>query len=206
MCNDLRVPTESARARSISQTRDRVLDAALDVLGRDADASMGDVAAAAGVVRRTLYGHFPARADLVRALTERAAAEIATVLAGVDGPEKAGDTMWADFVTRIWPLTDRYRVLVTLRRGEYSADIHAVLGSVDDALAGLVRRGQDAAVFGRHLPPDALGRLALSTVFAVAEGSRSGERFDARAATITSLLILGVTEDRARTLAAAWYG
>jgi AcrR family transcriptional regulator len=27
---------------------------------------MGDIASAAGVVRRTVYGHFPSRPDLVR--------------------------------------------------------------------------------------------------------------------------------------------
>jgi len=33
---------------------------------------MGDVAAAAGVVRRTVYGHFPTRSDLIRSLTQQA--------------------------------------------------------------------------------------------------------------------------------------
>jgi AcrR family transcriptional regulator len=38
----------------MNETRDRILDVALDVLGENPDAGMGDIAFAAGVVRRTV--------------------------------------------------------------------------------------------------------------------------------------------------------
>jgi len=60
----------------MNETRDRILDVALDVLGESPDAGIGDIASAAGVVRRTVYGHFPSRLDLVRTLTERAVTEV----------------------------------------------------------------------------------------------------------------------------------
>ena len=63
----------------MNETRDRILDVALDVLGEDPDAGMGDIASAAGVVRRTVYGHVPNRTDLVRSLTQRAVNEVAAV-------------------------------------------------------------------------------------------------------------------------------
>ena len=63
----------------MNETRDRILDVALDVLGENPDAGMGDIASAAGVVRRTVYGHFPSRLDLVRTLTERAVTEMTAV-------------------------------------------------------------------------------------------------------------------------------
>ena len=74
---------ESARARSMNDTRDRILDVALEVLGQNPDAAMGDIASAAGVVRRTVYGHFPTRTDLVWTLTQRAVNEMTAVLAEV---------------------------------------------------------------------------------------------------------------------------
>jgi hypothetical protein len=43
----------------MNETRDRILDVALDVLGENPDAGMGDIASAAGVVRRTVYGRSP---------------------------------------------------------------------------------------------------------------------------------------------------
>jgi hypothetical protein len=91
-------------------------------------------------------------------------------------------------------------VLLALRRGEYGEEIHALLGPVDKTLADLVQRGQDSEVFGRHLPAQVLSQVAYAAVFAIADNNLSGESLSACAATITSLLILGVPEARARTL------
>lgn len=52
--------------------RRRILDVALAELLRDPDASMDQIARAAGVVRRTVYGHFPSREALVAALVDDA--------------------------------------------------------------------------------------------------------------------------------------
>jgi AcrR family transcriptional regulator len=195
------VQIESARARSMNDTRNRILDVALEVLGQSPDASMGDIASAVGVVRRTVYGHFPTRTDLVRTLAQRAVNEVTAALTEVNASDVAAEAVWVDFIARVWPLARRYRVLLALRRGEYGEEIHALLEPVDEILAGLVQRGQDAEVFGRHLPADILSQVAYAAVFAIADSHRSNETLDARAATITSLLILGVPESRAQALA-----
>lgn len=192
---------DTARAQAMEETRRRILDVARELLGRNPDAGMADIADAAGVVRRTVYGHFPARNDLVRTLARQAADEMTAVLDEIDLPGRPADEVWAAFVGRLWPLAHRYRVLLALRRGEYGDEIHALLGSVDASLAELIRRGQEAGVFGTHLPADALGRIGYAAVFSIAD-DRSGEvGLDARAAAITSLLILGVPAERARELA-----
>ena len=191
---------ESARARSMNDTRDRILDVALEVLGQNPDAAMGDIASAAGVVRRTVYGHFPTRTDLVRTLTQRAVNEMTAVLAEVNASDRAADAAWVDFIARLWPLVRRYRVLVALRRGEYGQEIHALLAPVDETLADLVQRGQDGHVFGRHLPAGLLSQVAYAAVFSIADDGLSNGTLGARAATITSLLVLGVPEARANAL------
>jgi AcrR family transcriptional regulator len=200
MCNDVVVQTESARARSMNDTRNRILDVALEVLGQNPDAGMGDIASAAGVVRRTVYGHFPTRTDLVRTLTQQAVNEIAAVLTEVNASKGAAEAVWVDFIAGVWPLTHRYRVLLALRRGEYGEEIHSLLGPIDQILADLAQRGQDSEVFGRHLPADILSQLAYAAVFAIADNDLSNGTLGARAATITSLLILGVPEPRAQAL------
>lgn len=53
------------------RNRDAVLAAAVRVLSERPDASMREVAEASGVGRTTVYRHFPARDDLVRALFRR---------------------------------------------------------------------------------------------------------------------------------------
>ncbi|WP_328601782.1 TetR/AcrR family transcriptional regulator [Nocardia terrae] len=194
------VQIESARARSMNDTRSLILDVALEVLGRNPDAGMGDIASAAGVVRRTVYGHFPTRADLVRTLARRAVDEIVAVLTEINASNGEVEAVWVDFVAHLWPLAHRYRVLLALRRGEHGAEIHALLRPVDEILADLVRRGQDIGAFGRHLPAGLLGQMAYAAVFAIADEGRSDQTLDARAATITSLLLLGVPEPRARAL------
>lgn len=193
--------TESARVAK-DETRNRILDVAREVLGQNPDAGMGEIATVAGVVRRTVYGHFPARADLVRTLAEQAAQEVAVVLAEVNTDDVAADVVWTRFVARLWPLAHRYRVLLALRRGEHGDEIHALLESVDRILADLMRRGQEAGSFGRHLPAELLGRIAYTTVFAIADDRRTGVALDAGAATITSLLVLGVPASRACELIA----
>lgn len=184
----------------MDDTRTRILDVALDVLGQDPAAGMGDIASAAGVVRRTVYGHFPTRGDLVRTLAQRAADEVAAVLDEVNASDEAPERVWAGFVARLWPVAHRYRVLVALRRGEYGQEIHALLEPVDATLADLVRTGQESGGFGRHLPAHILSQIAFAAVFSVAD---STDGPSPRAATITSLLVLGVPEARAGALAAA---
>jgi AcrR family transcriptional regulator len=191
------VNSEWTRSRALNDTRNRILDVALEVLGQSPDAGMGDIAEAAGVVRRTVYGHFPTRADLVRNLTERAVEEMTDVLAEVNASDGPADAAWVDFIARLWPLARRYRVLLELRRGEYGREIHALLGPVDKTLADLVRRGQDSDLFGRHLAADILSQIAFSAVFTIAD---AGLPDGGRAATITSLFVLGVPEARAQAL------
>jgi len=200
-CNDETVQAGSARARALNETRNRILDVALEVLGENPDAGMADVASAAGVVRRTVYGHFPARADLVRTLARRAVDEIAAMLAEIDRGDAPAEKVWVDFVARLWPLARRYRVVVALRRGEYGAEIHALLDPVDRALAELVGRGQASGAFARHLPAAILSQIAYAAVFAIAENELSNGAPGVRAATIASLLTLGVPEERAQSLA-----
>jgi AcrR family transcriptional regulator len=185
----------------MTDTKERILDVAIEVLGRSPDAGMADVASAAGVVRRTVYGYFPSRSDLVLALTQRAVNEIAAVLAEAAATHKAADVAWVDFITRLWPLTHRYRVLIVLRRGEFGEDIHALLRPVETTLADLVERGQASGEFGRHLPADVLSQVAWFAVFAIADNELSHETLGVRAATMTSLLMLGVPEPRAEALA-----
>src|SRR5450432_2941068 len=166
-CNDWSVQIESARARSVDDTRKRILDVALEMLGQNPEAGMGDIASAAGVVRRTVYGHFPTRTDLIRSLTQQAVNEMTAVLTEVNASDGSADAAWVDFIARLWPLARRYRVLLALRRGEYGEEIHALLGPVDKTLADLVERGQDSQVFGRHLPAGILSQVAYAAVFSI---------------------------------------
>ncbi|MCZ0990983.1 TetR family transcriptional regulator [Streptomyces diastatochromogenes] len=53
-------PDLSGHRRRTLTTRTRILEAARQELGRDPESSLGDIAEAAGVARRTVYGHLAA--------------------------------------------------------------------------------------------------------------------------------------------------
>lgn len=195
-------PLPGTGSGALRGTEERILSVAVEVLGANPEAGIGEVAAAAGVVRRTVYGYFRTRADLVRALTRLAAGELETALVTVDLEGRSADAVWVDFIGQVWPLAHRYRVLVALRRGEFGPDIHALLGPVDTSLTALVRRGQGAGAFGRHLPAEVLAQVAWSVVFSVADHARTRDDLDARSAVVTSLLVLGVAQTRAVELVA----
>ena len=89
---------------------------------------------------------------------------------------------------------------VSRRPHRSDCEIHALLAAPEDLVAALVGRGQDSDCFGRHLPPDVLGRLAHTTVFTLADDARTHVQLDVHAATLTTLLLLGVRKPRARSL------
>lgn len=200
MCNSEVMQSPDRSPAAAPGNRDRILEVALDLLGERPNAGMGEIAAAAGVVRRTVYGYFPNRDELVHAIAERAADELHTALADVTAASERADIAWVGYVARIWPLARRYRILLVLRRSEHSNDIHEQLARVEQALTNLIRRGQDEGSMGRHLPAALLAQLGQSMVFTLAD-DKSGQSVDVTAAAITSLLTFGVPESDARALA-----
>ena len=57
-----------------------IIDAALEALASDPDASMAEIARRAGVVRATIYMHFPTRESLLDAVMENATGQVAEAI------------------------------------------------------------------------------------------------------------------------------
>ncbi|OON79606.1 TetR/AcrR family transcriptional regulator [Streptomyces tsukubensis] len=186
--------------------RRRILDVALTELLRDPEASMDHIARAAGVVRRTVYGHFPSREALIAALVDSAVEAVgAAHAAGVAGaPDPA--TALARAVIRIWDVADRYRLLVSLAQRSVTMDgIHRRLDPVRADCARLLHQGQEAGVFRSPLPAQALAYVHEQVLFGLMEAVNDGAlpaREAGPAAAITALTSAGVGPERATELVA----
>jgi len=147
-------PPASHRRRSDARRSiDAIIGAARTVLGERPDASMEDIAAAAGVSRQTVYAHFPSRGALIGALIGAAGAETLAALdaAGLDSAPPA-DAL-ERFLSIGWQMLRRYPLLLdpALTRIPLpgGSDPHR---AVTARLERLIRRGQRTGEFDCTLP------------------------------------------------------
>ncbi|MCX4765058.1 TetR/AcrR family transcriptional regulator [Streptomyces sp. NBC_01275] len=186
--------------------RRRILDVALAELMRDPDASMDRIARAAGVVRRTVYGHFPSREALIGTLVDGAVEALAAAqAAGREGAVDPANAL-ARSVLAVWEVADRYRLLVTLaRRTVTDRGVRERLAPVRESTVRLLQRGLDEGVFASPLPAPALAYVQEEILFALVEAVNEGllgTREAGRSAAVTVLTSAGVPAALAAALVA----
>ncbi|MFF6881197.1 TetR/AcrR family transcriptional regulator [Streptomyces sp. NPDC012474] len=185
--------------RNSRSNRARILATAREELGRNPDVTLEEVARAAGVVRRTLFGHFPGRAALLEALAEEAAETLRNAVEAGPEPGESAERALAWFVLRMWPVGDRYRMLLALTRRDLGSErVTEVLAPAREAAIGILERGQRDGVFHSHLPPAVQSAGLMALIVALVESVNTGALEDDghRIATAT-LIAAGVPEDRA---------
>lgn len=186
--------------------RRRILDVALVELLRDPDASMDQIARAAGVVRRTVYGHFPGREALVCTLFDGAveAVELAHA-AGRDGVGDPAESLVRSTLA-VWEIADRYRLLVALAQRDVTPQgIRERLAPVREASVDVLRRGLEQGVFESPLSATALAHVHEQMLFALMEAVNDGllaAEEAGRSAVVTMLTAAGVPASRATELVA----
>ncbi|MFE1250272.1 TetR/AcrR family transcriptional regulator [Streptomyces sp. NPDC058735] len=201
----MRSMTTGSTSRADANRR-RILDVALAELLRDPDASMDQIARAAGVVRRTVYGHFPSRDALISTLVDEAVEALSAADAAgreaVDDPAEAV----ARSVLAVWDIADRYRLLIALaQRTVTMQGIRERLAPVRQESVGLLQRGLDEHVFASPLPAPALAYVHEQMLFAVMEAVNDGllaAQEAGRCAAVTVLTAAGMPASEATALVA----
>ena len=145
-------PTRRPRRADAERSVERILDAALDALARDPEASMSDIARGAGVARATIYVHFPTRETLTAAVTERAIAEVTRAMV-VAEPDR-GDPAEAleRLLTIAWHELGRFHALVSVNVRQPQSDLRELHRPVFTILQPLVERGQQDGTFRSDVP------------------------------------------------------
>ncbi len=197
----------SARAprKDAATTRQALVDAAVVALDRDPDASLETIAAAAGLSRRAVYGHFATRDDLVREVLQRGARRVVEALAGIAHDDSRIHI--ALIGARLWAEVEQVRVMARVAvRGPHAREVGAELAPLRAELQRVVERGIAAGELRGDIPAPTLARLIEGGAFAVLdEATRSdiGRAEGHSLVILTSLALCGLDWRAAGELIAA---
>lgn len=174
------------------RNRDAILDAGLASLLVNPQASMAEIAQAAGVGRVTLYGHFASREELIDVLFERtinrAEAQLSTLdLAG--DPEDALELL----VRTSWRIVDSFHRLLAAAEQVLSPDrIRDHHQHPMQRVTGLIARGQAEGRFRTDQPTAWLTACFYAILHAAAAEVRTGRLAEDDAATVIPASIKAV--------------
>lgn len=170
----------------------RIVAAARDCLGRDPDATIDDIARAAGVGRMTLYGHFSNRAELVEAALADALRAGDQTLSAVDLTGDARDAM-GRLLASSWSLVAESSALLEAAQDVLPPGrVRLLHAEAADRVEQLVRRGQDDGVFRTDLPVGWLVSAVHYLLKGAAEEQRAGRVDAADVAQLVTASVLGL--------------
>ena len=167
----------SARKRRADAERNiqAIIDAALEALASDPDASMAEIARRAGVVRATIYMHFPTREALLDAVMENAVAQVAeatrTAEPTLGEPEEALQRV----LSATWQKLSHFQTLLAINTSRLSAkELHRRHQPVMTQFVPLIERGQQKGVFRSDVPVSWHLAMIRAIAHAASAEARSG--------------------------------
>jgi AcrR family transcriptional regulator len=161
------VPVDRVKRADALRNIEAIITAATRLLAVDPDASINEIAKAAGVGRVTLYGHFDSRATLIGEVADRAIAQTDAALALLDLNGDPRDAL-GRLLEATWHLTHRFGAIVVA--ASQALPPEQVRRAHDEPAArvrGLLERGRKAGEFRGDVPID----WQISVVQAILHGA-----------------------------------
>jgi AcrR family transcriptional regulator len=195
--------TRPRRRADAERSIARIVSAARECLSRDPDATVDDIAKAAGVGRMTVYGHFRTRPELVEAALGEALRSGELMLGGVDLDGDARQAM-SRLLASSWALVAESAALLTAaQRVLPEGRLRELHTGAADRVEQLIARGQRDGVFRTDLPVTWLVNAVQYILHGAAEEIRLGRLDPAAAsgvvtATVQSILAVPATAGEAR--------
>lgn len=169
-----------------------ILEAATSCLARDPDASVNEIAKAAGVGRVTLYGHFENRAALVSAVVDRAVSESDAAMGDLD---LTGDPVAAlvRLIEASWTVTYRFGALVVAAEQALpDAELMEAHAPLSKRVELLFERGRREGTFRTDVPTSWLVTMAHAVVHTAANAVYDGRVEADDAPRLITTTMLGV--------------
>jgi AcrR family transcriptional regulator len=192
----------SDRRRRVDAERNivAILDAGLACFSRSADASVAEVARAAGVGRVTLYGHFPSRQALTDAVLAHAIGKANTALDAVAIDHGPAPEALFRLVGSSWRIVDQHRTLLAAAQAHLPPE--RIRHHHDQAMARverLIARGQAEGEFRTDLPRSWLVATFYSLMHTAAEEVDAGRLDpDQAAGVLTATIVAALTDQTER--------
>jgi TetR/AcrR family transcriptional repressor of mexCD-oprJ operon len=141
-------PTPRRRRADAERSVQAIVPAALEALASDPDSSMAEIARRAGVVRATIYVHFPTRESLLDAVMEYAVEQVAQAMREAE-PERGEPT---EALKRVllatWRQLSQFHSVLAININRLSTrELHRRHLPMTTQLVPLIERGQAAGVF-----------------------------------------------------------
>jgi AcrR family transcriptional regulator len=175
-------PAPRKRRADAERSIASIIDAAIETFSARPDASMADVAAAAGVGRVTLYAHFASREALLDAAVHHVTTPVLAMLDAArldDGP--ASETL-GRVIREAWPAIGRVWALTAAAGADSPMSSPHHSGPFLVRIEELIARGQLDGSFRTDMPRGWLVAAFHSLVMAAGQEVRDGRLDEARAA------------------------
>ncbi|MCU1412828.1 MAG: putative TetR-family transcriptional regulator [Microbacteriaceae bacterium] len=185
--------TTSTRAprRDAAENRGALLEAARVLLNRDPSVSLEAIAAEAGLSRRSVYGHFANRDELVQELVTLGSQRVAGALDGVSHPDPV--VRLALIGARLWREVESVRVMAVIAvRGPLASRTAEPLSPVRRSVHAAIVEGQQQGGMRSDLAAPLLARLVEASALSVLEESTAHPLGSHEGHDLVMLMVLGV--------------
>jgi len=183
--------TQRRRRSDADRSVQAILEAALDALASDPDASMAEIARRAGVVRATIYAHFPTRESLLDAVMEHAVGQVAEATREAEPTSGEPEEALVRVLRASWRQLSRFHTLLAINTARLStAELRRRHLPVMTQFVPLIERGQADGSFRSDVPVSwhlAVIRALVHTASAELQGGRLSEA-DVEQTVITTVL------------------
>ncbi|HXI95708.1 MAG TPA: TetR/AcrR family transcriptional regulator [Candidatus Acidoferrum sp.] len=156
-----------------------ITNAALEALAEDPDVSMAEIARRAGVVRATIYMHFPTRESLLDAVMEHATALVADATRAAEPERGEPKEALERVLLATWRQLSQFHNILQININRLSAkELRRRHLPITTQIVPLLERGQDEGVFRDDVSADwliAVVRAIVHVASTELQGGRLSE-------------------------------